>query len=130
MRRELSRVVLPVGQYTEMYAKVDLHNLFHFLKLRLDKHAQYEIRVYAEAILDIIKPIVPIAVEAFEDYVLNSVTFSGPEIKFLDSLFASYLNKDNKRSLLSSLDSNKNNDNYLPNKREYAEFLNKIKKLL
>ena len=50
-----------------MFASVDLHNLFHFLQLRLDPHAQYEIRVYAQAILDLITPIVPIAVQAWKD---------------------------------------------------------------
>ena len=56
-----------MGQYSKMFASVDLHNLFHFLQLRLDPHAQYEIRVYAQAILDLITPIVPIAVQAWKD---------------------------------------------------------------
>ena len=64
--RELARSVLPVGTYSHMFAKTDLHNLFHFLRLRLHEHAQYEIRVYAEAMLDLIEPIVPIAVTAFK----------------------------------------------------------------
>lgn len=63
--RERARTVLPVGIYTRFFATVDLHNLFHFLRLRLHEHAQYEIRVYAEAMLDLIDPIVPIAVDAF-----------------------------------------------------------------
>lgn len=66
--RELARSVLPVAAYSRMFATVDLHNLFHFLQLRLHEHAQYEIRVYAEAILQLIRPIVPIAVAAFEAY--------------------------------------------------------------
>lgn len=65
--RELARAVLPVGAYSRMFATVDLHNLFHFLNLRLHSHSQYEIRVYAEAILELIRPIVPYAVAAFED---------------------------------------------------------------
>lgn len=64
--RELARSVLPVAMYSRMFATVDLHNLFHFLTLRLHPHAQYEIRVYAEAILELIKPIAPVAVAAFE----------------------------------------------------------------
>lgn len=64
--RELARSLLPVSAYSRMFATVDLHNLFHFLKLRLHSHAQYEIRVYAEAILSLIKPIVPVSVGAFE----------------------------------------------------------------
>jgi thymidylate synthase (FAD) len=63
--RELARAVLPVSTYTEMFAKVDLSNLFKFLHERLDPHAQYEIRVYAQAMLDLIRPVVPVAVEAF-----------------------------------------------------------------
>lgn len=64
--RELARCVLPFATYTKMIASVDLHNLFHFLRLRLDPHAQYEIRVYAEAILELIEPVVPVAVEAWK----------------------------------------------------------------
>lgn len=66
--RELARSVLPVSTYSHMFAKVDLHNLFHFLGLRLHEHAQKEIRVYAEAMLDLIEPHVPCAVEAFKEY--------------------------------------------------------------
>jgi thymidylate synthase (FAD) len=65
--RELARSVLPVAAYSRMFATVDLHNLFHFLKLRLHEHSQYEIRVYAEAILKLITPIVPVAVTAFKE---------------------------------------------------------------
>ena len=63
--RELARMVLPLNIYTEWYWKIDLHNLFHFLSLRMDEHAQYEIRVYADAMFDIIKTIVPISCSAF-----------------------------------------------------------------
>lgn len=83
MSRELARINLPVSNYTEFYMSGNLHNLFHFLKLRLDSHAQYEIRVFAESIYQIIKPLFPISCEAFEDYVLNSKSFSGPEIDVL-----------------------------------------------
>lgn len=65
--RELARSVLPVGAYTRYFGTVDLHNLFHFLRLRLHEHAQYEIRVYAEAILQLIEPIVPVSVAAFKE---------------------------------------------------------------
>lgn len=65
--RELARSVLPVATYSHMFATVDLHNLFHFLRLRLHEHAQYEIRVYAEAILSLIRPIVPVSVNAFTE---------------------------------------------------------------
>ena len=66
--RELARIVLPVATYSHMFATVDLHNLFHFLRLRLHEHSQYEIRVYAEALLKLIEPIVPVSVAAFKEY--------------------------------------------------------------
>lgn len=66
--RELARSVLPVGTYSHMFTTVDLHNLFHFLRLRLHEHSQYEIRVYAEAMLKLIEPIVPHAVAAFREH--------------------------------------------------------------
>lgn len=69
--RELARSVLPVGTYSHMFATVDLHNLFHFLKLRLHSHSQYEIRVYAEAMLQLIEPVVPISVAAFREHILG-----------------------------------------------------------
>ena len=64
--RELARSVLPVATYSHMFAKVDLLNLFKFLDLRTHPHAQYEIRVYAEAMLELIRPVVPVAVAAWE----------------------------------------------------------------
>ena len=70
--RELARSVLPVGAYSHMFCTVDLHNLFHFLRLRLHSHAQYEIRVYAQALLELIEPIVPVAVKAFKKHVLEA----------------------------------------------------------
>jgi len=66
--RELARCVLPVSAYTEWYWKIDLHNLLHFLALRCDSHAQAEIRVFADAMLKLIQPIVPLTVEAWNDY--------------------------------------------------------------
>lgn len=63
--RELARSVLPVGTYSHMFATVNLHSLFRFLAERLHPHAQYEMRVYAEAMLELIEPIVPVAVGAF-----------------------------------------------------------------
>jgi thymidylate synthase (FAD) len=66
--REMARMVLPVSIYTEWYWKCDLHNILNFLRLRLHEHAQYEIRVYAEAMLKLIQPIVPWTIEAFKKY--------------------------------------------------------------
>ena len=84
--RELARINLPVATYTEWYWKIDLHNLLHFIHLRADSHAQYEIQVYAQAIGEIVKNWVPITWEAYEDYRLNSLTFSGPEKEALISM--------------------------------------------
>jgi thymidylate synthase (FAD) len=81
--RELARVNLPVSLYTEWYWKIDLHNLFHFLRLRMDDHAQYEIRVYATALGEITKAVAPTAWEAFQDYILKSKTFSRLELAVL-----------------------------------------------
>lgn len=66
--RELARMCLPLSTYSRMFASVDLHNLLHFLHLRLHPHAQYEIRVYAEALLSLITPVVPVAVEAWKEH--------------------------------------------------------------
>jgi len=84
--RELARITLPQSLYTEWYWKIDLHNLLHFLRLRLDSHAQYEIRVYAEALAECVRAVVPVAFEAFEDYVLHAVRFTRGERKALARL--------------------------------------------
>ncbi len=120
LAREIARISLPVANYTEWYWKIDLHNLFHFLKLRIDSHAQYEIRVYGEAMANIVKLVVPLAWEAFEDYELNSIYFSKQEIIALKNL----INLDIPES-----------DDFASNlsKRELNEFrikLNKFNKIL
>lgn len=66
--RELARINLPLSTYTEWTWQCNLRNLFHFLSLRCDSHAQYEMRVYADAMLELIRPVVPLCVEAWEDY--------------------------------------------------------------
>jgi thymidylate synthase (FAD) len=76
LARELARMNLPTNIYTQWYWKVDLHNLFHFLRLRADAHAQYEIRVYADAICNVVADWVPAAYGAFEDYRLGGATLS------------------------------------------------------
>lgn len=81
--RELSRIVQPVSQYTEWYWKTDLHNLFHFLALRMHPHAQLEIRRYAEVISEIVKAWVPLSWEAFHDYRLTASKLSGPQVTAL-----------------------------------------------
>ncbi|MDQ6857955.1 MAG: FAD-dependent thymidylate synthase [Chloroflexota bacterium] len=76
LARELARMNLPVSLYTQLYWKMDLHNLLHFLNLRADAHAQYEIRVYAEALLEIVKQWVPLTYAAFIDYRMGAYELS------------------------------------------------------
>lgn len=89
LARELARINLPVSVYTELYWQMDLHNLFHFLRLRMDAHAQYEIRAYAEQIFEITKRVAPLACEAFEDFVLGGLRFSRLELAVLRRLVQS-----------------------------------------
>ncbi|EHQ99921.1 FAD-dependent thymidylate synthase [Bradyrhizobium sp. WSM471] len=84
--RELARMNLTLNIYTQWYWKIDLHNLMNFLALRMDAHAQYEIRIYAEIIGSIMKAWVPLTYEAFEEYRLNSVVLSGTAVKIVQSL--------------------------------------------
>jgi thymidylate synthase (FAD) len=81
--RELARINLPLSLYTEWYWQIDLHNLFHFLKLRLDAHAQKEIRLYAKNLLEIARKVAPCCCESFERHILNGVHFSGDELEEL-----------------------------------------------
>jgi len=69
--RELARGVLPLNTYTHFFGTVDLHNLFHFIKLRIHPHAQWEIQQYAKALLELIEPVVPVSVAAFKEYQLS-----------------------------------------------------------
>lgn len=115
--RELARINLPLSTYTEWYWKIDLHNLFHFLQLRLDPTAQYEIREYARIIAKIVEATVPMAYEAFVDYRLEAVTFSRLELKILNTMV------QNKIPLLEEM------LELGLTKREVEEFLTKISSL-
>jgi thymidylate synthase (FAD) len=84
--RELARAGLPVSLYTEWYWQCDLHNLFHFLHLRMDPHAQYEIRAFAEAMAKCAKAVAPLAYEAFEEHILGSVRFSRAECEAITAM--------------------------------------------
>jgi len=86
--RELARIDLPLSLYTEFYWQMDLHNLFHFIRLRMDAHAQYEIRAYATVLFDVAKTVCPIACEAFEDYIAGSVRFSRTEVDAIRRMLA------------------------------------------
>jgi thymidylate synthase (FAD) len=84
--RELARMNLTLNHYTEWYWKINLHNLLHFLALRADSHAQYEIRVYAEAMLDVVKAWVPYAYDAFENHVKNGTNISQKGIEVIRAM--------------------------------------------
>ena len=86
LARELSRMTLPLNSYTQWYWKIDLHNFMHFLSLRFDPHAQYEIRVYAEVMMEILKKWVPLTYDAFVSNRLNSLTMSSHGIEYIKSL--------------------------------------------
>jgi thymidylate synthase (FAD) len=86
--REVARINLPLSLYTEWYWQVDLHNLFHFLRLRLDAHAQYEIRVYAESLAQCAKAVAQLAYEAFEEHILGAVSLSRAECEAVARLLA------------------------------------------
>ncbi len=88
LAREIARINLPLSLYTEFYWEMDLHNLFHFLKLRLDSHAQYEIRVYAEVMLEMCRKVAPMATESFINHMNHGVNFSGEEMDALRKVLA------------------------------------------
>lgn len=94
--REMARIALPVSVYTEWYWKCDLHNILRFLSLRMDSHAQEEIRIYADAMYALMEPIVPLTMEAFRDYEMESVRLTRLEIEALRNGSAT-IASDNKR---------------------------------
>jgi thymidylate synthase (FAD) len=98
--RELARIGLPVSLYTQWYWKIDLHNLLHFLSLRMDSHAQEEIQQYGRAMYDLVQPIVPVTMEAWREYTLESMRLSKLEIEAMQDKLAGgtgELKSDNKR---------------------------------
>lgn len=105
--KEVARYALPVATYSQMYFCMDLHNLLHFLKLRMDHHAQPEIQVYAKAIYDLISPLVPTVIDCFNNFSLNAITLSETEIRAL----------------------NRRNPSLIENARERKEFQDKLKLL-
>jgi len=88
LARELARMNLTLNTYTQWYWKTDLHNLLHFLSLRADAHAQYEIRAYADVMLEALQAWVPITAQAFRDYRLGAVTFSAPMLEIIKRMLA------------------------------------------
>ena len=114
LSRELARMNLTLNTYTQWYWKIDLHNLLHFLSLRADEHAQYEIRVYAEAIMETVKRWCPITYDAFIDHRVNSVTLSGKAIQVVKKMIDG-VSIDQEESGLS--------------KREWRELMGVLEKL-
>jgi len=127
--REQARKDLPLSTYTEAYWKIDLHNLLHFLELRMDSHAQLEIRKYAETIgKEIVKNWVPLTWEAFDEYRLNSMYFSGNEIKIINLINSNKI--DDALKIASSLGwLEKREDGSLKQNLERTEFEEKLEAL-
>ena len=113
--RELARCHLPQSTYTEFYWKINLHNLLHYLALRMEEGAQQEIRDYANAIYDLVKDKVPIVMEAFMDFRVNALTLTGPEIEAFKKLNYTF-NADS-------------DDKYIDSPGENREFIDKLKKM-
>ena len=112
--REQSRMVLPQSMYTEFYWKIDLHNLMHYLHLRMDSHAQKEIRDYADAIYKLVEPQAPLTMKAFRDFRVNAINITGPEISCL-------------RKMLKETEEVPQGD---LSKGEFREFKNKILQII
>ena len=112
LARELARSILPVGNYTEVVWKIDLHNFFHFCKLRMDNHTQKETRDYANAMYKLVKSEFPLCCEAFEDYSKDAVTFSKQEMEILKYELADRRRRPRNIEALSN--------------REQKEFLEKL----
>ena len=109
--RELARSILPVNLYTEWYWKNDLHNLLHFIGLRSDSHAQYEIRVFSDAMAEAVKAVAPFAWEAYQDYVVKGMRFSRIEKNLLERALpdrvVNDINEDVAYKLTATLNHNK-----------------------
>jgi len=124
LSREVARALLPVANYTECIWKIDLHNFFHFVKLRSDDHAQREIRDYADAMYELVKPNFPICCEAFEDYMQGATTFSKQEMGVIKELLEY---ADTKAELAGMSVKDVGVLESKLGKRESQEFLEKLK---
>jgi thymidylate synthase (FAD) len=122
--RELARNVLPVDVYTQWYWKIDLHNLFHFLSLRMDPHAQLEIRKYADVMAQMVGDAFPLSYKAFEDYELFAVRLSKPEQEILARLIQNKNIKFSQNEILDAVDYSG-----MKNKREREELMTKFENL-
>ena len=125
LSREVARALLPVANYTECIWKIDLHNFFHFVKLRSDSHAEREIRDYADAMYELVKPNFPLCCEAFEDYIQEATTFSKQEMGVIRELLEY---ADTKAALAGMSTKGAGVLESKLGKRESKEFLEKIRK--
>ena len=116
LAREISRIVLPVNNYTEWYWKTNLHNLMRFLHLRDDPHAQWEIQEYAKTISGLVSKWVPLTHEAYFDYIHNSFSLSLPEQEIFRFAIKDYLNTENKPDYAHKL-----------TKKEWKSFVEKVR---
>lgn len=122
--RELARIDLPLSTYTQFYFKIDLRNLLHFMSLRCDKHAQYEIRVYADIIAGIVKELFPLTFEAWYDYTFKAVSFSRLEMSCLAELLS---DENAYRYVLQRPDAVTHlGERFDLSKRECEEFIDKL----
>lgn len=122
--REVARIDLPVATYTQLYWKMDLRNLLHFMSLRCDKHAQYEIRVYADIMAGIVKELFPLTFEAWYDYTFKAVSFSRLEMSCLAELLS---DENAYRYVLQRPDAVTHlGERFDLSKRECEEFIDKL----
>lgn len=120
LARELSRIVLPVSNYTECYWKMDLHNFFHYLRLRMDSHAQREIRDFADAMYKLVSPAFPLCCGAFEDYILNAKTFSRMDLVAMRDMLDGKFVHDAAHYGMSSREFGEFRDFWKPEERHMA----------
>tara|TARA_B100000686_G_scaffold355368_1_gene473664 strand:- start:41399 stop:42373 length:975 start_codon:yes stop_codon:yes gene_type:complete len=117
--RELARAILPVNLYTEWYWKNDLHNLLHFIGLRSDDHAQYEIRVYSNAMGESVKAVAPFAWEAYQDYVVKGMRFSRVEQSLLEKRLPQRIIEDILEDVIYQITATLNHNNPRPDSDIY-----------
>lgn len=125
LSRELSRIILPVSNYTELYWKCDLNNFFKMIRLRNDPHAQWEIQQLAQLMYDFVKPHFPISCEAFEDYQMNSQIFSATEMNIIKNILNTNPVDVVFENHMGSYESGGVNETHI-SKRELAEFKQKL----
>ena len=125
--KETARIILPLNTYTEFYWKIDLHNLLHFLELRMHPHAQKEIRDYADQIFELLKGWVPYTAEAFIDYRLQALTLSRMEVGIIEYLFDHLSRKADVT--VNDIVSEALGASGELSKREVTEFLEKLRRI-